>query len=204
MSAEHLALLLGGAVPAEVGTPFLTFYDDATGERSELSYATADNWVAKTANFLRDGLDVTPGDTVTVDLPPHWQAVVVTLAVWVAGAVVGDGEVAFVAEESLPRNGFREVVGLSLRPMAARLSGAYPGVLDFAEEVPGYGDRFAASGPATAPRAEPRPGRVLVADADPVPAALAALAGGGGVVIVRNADPALLAHRAEIERVADR
>jgi uncharacterized protein (TIGR03089 family) len=193
----HLALVLGRAMPADPGTPFLTFYDDATGERTELSYATTDNWVAKTANFLRDGLDA--GDTVTVDLPPHWQAVVVTFAVWATGAETGAGDVAFVTEESLPRNGFREVVGLSLRPMAARLERAYPGVLDFAEEVPAYGDRFDPGRPSAAPAAAPREGRVMVVDADPVPAALAALAGGGGVVIVRNADPALLARRATVE-----
>jgi uncharacterized protein (TIGR03089 family) len=197
---RHLALVLGRSVPADPGTPFLTFYDDATGERVELSYATTDNWVAKTANLLRDGLDA--GDAVTVDLPPHWQAVVVTFAVWAAGAVVGDGDVAFVSEESLPRNGFREVVALSLRPMAAPLARTYPGVLDFAEEVPGYGDQFAPDRPSVTPAAEPREGRVLVVDADPVPAALAALAGGGGVVIVRNADPALLDRRAETERAA--
>jgi uncharacterized protein (TIGR03089 family) len=197
---EHLALVLGRPVTADQGTPFLTFYDDATGERTELSYATTDNWVAKTANFLRDGLDVAPGHAVTVDLPPHWQTVVVTFAVWAAGGVVGDGDVAFVTEESLPRNGFREVVGLSLRPMAARLARTYPGVLDFAEEVPAYGDRFAPGAPPAAREVEPQAGRVLVADTDPVPAALAALAGAGGIVIVRNADPALLAHRAETER----
>ena len=32
----------------------LTFYDDATGERTELSAATLGNWAAKTANFVVD------------------------------------------------------------------------------------------------------------------------------------------------------
>ncbi|NDU76176.1 TIGR03089 family protein, partial [Actinomadura sp. DSM 109109] len=36
--------------------PLVTFYDDAAGERVELSARTFDNWVAKTANFLVDGL----------------------------------------------------------------------------------------------------------------------------------------------------
>ena len=32
--------------------PLLTWYDDASGERIELSVATAANWAAKTANLL--------------------------------------------------------------------------------------------------------------------------------------------------------
>lgn len=188
-------------MPAEPGTPFLTFYDDATGERTELSYATADNWVAKTANLLVDGLGVAPGDAVAVLLPPHWQAVVVTLAVWAAGCVLADdGGVAFVAEDRLPLAGRDEVVALSLRPFAGPLSRPYPGVLDYAEEVPVHGDRFPPRGPATTPPHAPDPRRVLVAGTDPVPFALAALAGGGGLVLCRNADPAALARRAEVER----
>ena len=42
--------------------PLLTWYDDATGERTELSGATLANWVAKTANLLVDGLGLGPGD----------------------------------------------------------------------------------------------------------------------------------------------
>ena len=32
--------------------PLVTFYDDATGERTELSGITVGNWVAKTGNLL--------------------------------------------------------------------------------------------------------------------------------------------------------
>ncbi|HEV2889484.1 MAG TPA: TIGR03089 family protein [Frankiaceae bacterium] len=197
-----LAAVLGRPVQAEPGTPFLTFYDDATGERTELSYATTDNWVAKTANLLREGLDAQPGDGVAVLLPPHWQTVVVTLAVWAAGCVLADdGDVAFVSEAAFgrvpPR---RETVALSLKPMAAPMDEVPPGVLDYAVEIPVYGDRFTPSAPGTAPAAEPASGRVMVVDEDPVPAALAALHGGGGVVLTVNADPARLAARAESER----
>ena len=51
--------------------PLLTFYDDATGERTELSGATLGNWVAKTANTLVDDLDLEPGQWAAVGLPPH-------------------------------------------------------------------------------------------------------------------------------------
>ena len=37
--------------------PLVTFYDDATGERVELSVATYANWVAKTAGLAQDELD---------------------------------------------------------------------------------------------------------------------------------------------------
>jgi acyl-CoA synthetase (AMP-forming)/AMP-acid ligase II len=45
----------------------VTFYDDRTDERVELSAWTFDNWVAKTANLLRDDLAVEPGSTLSLD-----------------------------------------------------------------------------------------------------------------------------------------
>lgn len=197
-----LPALLGRAVPADASAPFLTFYDDATGERTELSYATTENWVAKTANLIREGLDAQPGDAVAVLLPPHWQTVVVTFAVWLAGcALDDDGDVVFVSAAAFgrvpPR---RETVALSLKPLAAPLDEVPPGVLDYAVEIPVYGDRFDVARPPTTPAAEPSAERVMVVDEDPVPAALAALAGGGSVVLTVNADPERLAHRAEVER----
>lgn len=82
-----LAAVLGGPVPGQPARPFLTFYDDATGERTELSYATTENWVAKTANCLRDGLGVAPGDRVRVDPGVHWRRVVETFACWAVAAL---------------------------------------------------------------------------------------------------------------------
>jgi len=72
--------------------PLLTVYDDAVGARTELSYATADNWAAKTANLLVEELDLGPGALVALDVDGHWTAAVLTLACWKAGiAVVGCG-----------------------------------------------------------------------------------------------------------------
>ena len=53
--------------------PRITYYDDATGERIELSAVTLGNWAAKTANLLRDELGAGPGSRVAVLLPAHWQ-----------------------------------------------------------------------------------------------------------------------------------
>ena len=46
------------------GRPFITFYDDATGERVELSVTTYANWVAKTASLLADEHDLELDGTV--------------------------------------------------------------------------------------------------------------------------------------------
>ena len=40
------------------GRPLVTFYDDATGERTELSVTTYANWVAKVASLLVEELEV--------------------------------------------------------------------------------------------------------------------------------------------------
>ncbi|MEQ7010071.1 TIGR03089 family protein [Actinopolymorpha sp. B17G11] len=82
------ARLLAAALATDPARPFLTFYDDATGERVELSLTTLDNWVAKTANFCQDGLGTEPGERVALLLPTHWQGAVWMLAAWSAGLVV--------------------------------------------------------------------------------------------------------------------
>ena len=57
--------------------PRITYYDDATGERIEVSAVTLVNWAAKTANLLRDELGAGPGSRVAVLLPAHWQTAAV-------------------------------------------------------------------------------------------------------------------------------
>ena len=73
--------------------PRITYYDDATGERIELSRATFVNWVAKTAGLLVDDLDVEAGDPIGVDLPPHWLGLVWAAAGWSVGAEIGRAHV---------------------------------------------------------------------------------------------------------------
>ena len=48
--------LLDAALRSDPARPLVTFYDDATGERIELSVTTYANWVAKTASLLQDEL----------------------------------------------------------------------------------------------------------------------------------------------------
>jgi len=83
-----VAAAMAARLRADGASPMITFYDDATGERVELSGVTLDNWVAKTANLLVDTLGLSPGDRVAVDLPAHWLAVVILLAAWSAGLEV--------------------------------------------------------------------------------------------------------------------
>ncbi len=85
---SHFAAL----VDADPSLPWLTHYDDASGERTELSGATLANWVAKTANLLVDGLGLGPGDRAAVWLPPHWQTAAVLLGAWTAGLTVAYAE----------------------------------------------------------------------------------------------------------------
>ena len=60
-TASTAATLLATALRDDPARPLLTFHDDATGERTELSVATFANWVAKTANLLADDLGAGPG-----------------------------------------------------------------------------------------------------------------------------------------------
>ncbi len=189
--------LLASALRSDPSGPFLTFYDDATGERIELSLTSLENWVAKTANLLVDELDLEPGEPVAVDLPPHWQSAVVVLAVGVAGGRLGpSGRIAFYAEGG-PVPEAEEVVGLGLRPLGGGLRTPVPGVLDYAREVPSYGDHFAAVEPADVGDVTPVPDRLLTRTLDPL---LGVLAGAGSLVLCRNPDPAKLAERAATER----
>lgn len=173
------AELLRRRLADDPSRPLVTYYDDAKGERVELSARTFDNWVAKTANFLVDGLAAEPGGRVVLALPPHWQTAVWLMACWSAGLVAEPVDPATVLErdaagaEPLEASGpyilaaaeevldvvladprvdgeAEEVVGLSLHPLGGPLGDCPVGVTDYAAEVRSYGDRFA-PGPEVAP-----------------------------------------------------
>ncbi len=144
--------LLAAARAADPASPFLTFYDDATDERIELSLTSFDNWVAKTANLLQDGLGTEPGERVAILLPPHWQGAVWMLAAWSAGLVVdlspsSAADIVVTGPDTLDSAAAmkaRDTVALALRPLGGRFTTPLPaGVLDYGAEVPTYGDHFA-------------------------------------------------------------
>ncbi|GAA4757136.1 TIGR03089 family protein [Actinomycetospora chibensis] len=140
--------LLNPVLAADAARPLITFYDDATGERIELSGATFGNWVAKTANLLRDECDVEPGTTVAVLLPAHWQAAAALCAIWWCGAeAVADpagADVALATEDTLDAAaGAGLVVGFSLDAFGRGLGDGLPsGAVDYATEVRLQGDHF--------------------------------------------------------------
>lgn len=138
--------------------PFLTFLDEATGERVELSYATFGNWLAKTANLIQDDLMAEPGDRIAVTAPPHWVTAVWAVAPLLTGVAVdpwGDpaaahtvvaSEDALAAARACPG----ERLALSLLPLGRPFDTVPDGFRDYAAEVRGHGDRFAPFDPPTA------------------------------------------------------
>jgi uncharacterized protein (TIGR03089 family) len=147
------------AIAADPTRPLLTWYDDASGDRTELSGATLANWVAKTANLLVDGAGLGPGDTAGVLLPPHWQSAAVLLGCWTAGVAVvtpdpadeardtpGRGvDVMFAAADRVGQAAgwpAGERYALGLAPLAAPLRMVPEGFADYVVEVRGHGDRF--------------------------------------------------------------
>ncbi|MYX76989.1 TIGR03089 family protein [Streptomyces sp. SID3915] len=147
--------LLRSALAADPARPLVTFYDDATGERVELSVATFANWVAKTANLLQGDLAAEPGDRLALLLPAHWQSAVWLLACSSVGVVVdvqGDpaaADLVVSGPDTLERaRACRgERVALALRPLGGRFPQPPEGFSDYAVEVPAQGDRFAPFAP---------------------------------------------------------
>ncbi len=156
--------LFRALVEADPTRPVLTYYDLRTGERTELSGATLDNWVSKTANLLVDGLGLGPGDTAAVWLPPHWQTAAVLLGCWSAGLAVAygapdgdDARVVFAATDVIaaagdgPGEEADERYALGLAPLGRPLGQAPPGWVDYVVEVRGHADRY--QGPSPSPGA---------------------------------------------------
>ncbi|AOW92210.1 TIGR03089 family protein [Rhodococcus sp. WMMA185] len=138
--------------------PRVTFYDDATGERVELSAVTLANWAAKTANLLRDEFALEPGARVVVLLPAHWQTAAVLLGAWWAGAEVVldpdlEAEVALITGPRLSDvEDVPDVAALSLDAFGRPIADLPLGITDYATSVRAHGDQFrpTLAGPALA------------------------------------------------------
>jgi uncharacterized protein (TIGR03089 family) len=217
------------AVRRDSATPMLTWYDDASGDRTELSGATLDNWVAKTANLLVDGAGLDTGETVAVLLPPHWQTAAVLLATWSAGLVrvtspQNGGALFGMSDVDWP-SGERYATGLL--PFAAPMRELPVGYVDYVTEVRNYGDHFNPVTPvgpddpateelshlalhriATQRAAElgvVAGDRVLIdarAYPDPIDWLLAPLVAGASIVLCGHLDPAKVESRSATEKVS--
>lgn len=148
--SPSLPAALAAALNADPTGPLLTYYDDASGERTELSATTLDNWVAKTANLLVDGAGLTADDSAAVLLPAHWQAAAVLLGCLTAGIPVrtqGDDpvDVAFATTDRMEAARAARPADtylLGLAPMAAPLHDVPDGTADYVVAVRAHGDRF--------------------------------------------------------------
>lgn len=220
--ADDIARVFAAALARDPARPLLTWYDDATGERTELSGATLANWVAKTANLLVDDVAAGPGSTAGVLLPPHWQTAAVLLGCWSAGLTVTETpapvDVLFAAADRVGEADAwpaGERYALALAPFAAPLREVPAGWADYVVEVRTHGDHFspyAGGGVDPAARAADRAAalglasgdRVLVDAArhpDPVDWLLAPLSVGASIVLCANLDPARVDSRTTTEKV---
>ena len=144
--------------------PRITYYDDATGERIELSAATLANWAAKTANLLRDELAAGPASRIAILLPAHWQTAAVLFGVWWIGAeavLAGESsDIALCTAERLDEADSMvapggEVAVLSLDAFGRPAPDLPFGVTDYATAVRVHGDQIVPErrpGPALAGR----------------------------------------------------
>ncbi|HUS21882.1 MAG TPA: TIGR03089 family protein [Aeromicrobium sp.] len=203
-----------GVRPGGPGRPFVTYYDIATGERTELSGSTTANWVAKTANLLVDELDAEPGTRIEVALPTHWLRTVWILATWAAGGTIVDagGDVFVAGPDSVEHHSpARHRLASALLPFATPFPTPPPGVIDLGAVLPGQPDAFFLFDEPTddvqavdvvdfaltygqlMAGAPPSSGRSLLTPgtlARDVTATLAAALGGGSIVLVRGASAA--------------
>jgi uncharacterized protein (TIGR03089 family) len=228
------AQVLSRLLATDPGRPLVTFYDDITGERTELSVTTYANWVAKTASLLADELDLEPGDRILVDLPAHWLGTVVLAAAWTVGLeVVWDGvhDAVVTGPDGLarwaPEADRLPVVASALLPLAGRFPDGLPvGVHDLGVEVWSQPDAYVAwpgaddDTPAVpgltqaqlwaaASVSDGTAGARVLSQANPAsPEGLTvlarALAGHGSLVLVVHASPERLDRIAGDERVTGR
>lgn len=225
------AAILDPILRANPVGPRITYYDDETGERIELSAVTLANWAAKTGNLLRDELGAGPASRVAVLLPAHWQTAAVLFGVWWIGAEAvlnGAADVALCTAERLDEadgTGAGEVAVLSLDPFGRPAPDLPVGVTDYATAVRVHGDQIVPErhpGPAleglsvarvlaecetsAAARGLTPNDRVLSSvswtrPGDLVDGLLAILAVGASLVQVANPDRALVQRRIETEKV---
>lgn len=141
--------LFAARLAADPGGPLVTFYDDESGERAELSAKSLGNWIAKTHYLLLDELALAPGNRACVRLPVHWLAAPILLGCWFAGLEVvtapEQADVVFADADSLADMDLaavEDVFSVSLLSMA-RPSSPPPGASDYATSVRPMPDAWA-------------------------------------------------------------
>jgi hypothetical protein len=187
-SDDLRAALLAG----DLSRPRLTWYDETTGERIDLSGKTLVNWVAKAANWLETEMSLEPGDTLRLDTPAdHWRTIYWSLAAWTRGVRVTADEDADVCVSfaSDAADLIEPAAALAASPLQA-MSDAMPGPVGALPcDVPAVEDVAAGS-------------RVLLTDNDAAPALTAALIFRGcSVLVVRGGNGQTRTERSASEAV---
>lgn len=195
--------LLARRLSRDPASPFVTFYDDGTGERTELSVKTWANWVSKTANLFTEELMLDAGDDLRIDLPTHWLGTVFVGGLWACGLGLDDGApVAIVGPDGLGQGAslgahhgtnLRAAVTMAcaLRPFATRFNEPLPtGVLDHGVLWAGQSDVFSPIEPIDLGDPAPDDRRVLT-DLNPLTDAgrellAGLLAGSGSLILVSS------------------
>jgi uncharacterized protein (TIGR03089 family) len=213
---------------AEPSRPFVTYYDESSGERSELSVKSLANWVVKTHHLLATELGLGVGDTALVALPAHWISVPILLGCLTAGLELtpqGAADVGFVAPAALPGIDADEAYVVAPDSAAVGFRDSAPeGAADYVSAVRPQEDKWPSVRLAAGPDDPCLPGltraqtveRALAVGLAPaerllttrewsgvddwVEAVLAPLAVGGSLVIVANASREVVERRAAQER----
>ena len=149
------------------GNPFVTYIDQITGERTELSVATVANWSSKTANLLQFELSepyaapaAADGTAAHVHLRTagHWAAVPTAIAAWRLGLPVNPrleradaGPAAATAADSPFTVAYEDAAqpgDLAVGPhLGGRLSPDSPATRSFVQDVLGEPDDLDADVP---------------------------------------------------------
>ena len=216
--------LFGELLAAQPSRPFVTYYDEQSGERSELSVRSLANWVAKTHFLLLDELGLGVGDAAYLDVPAHWLSVPAILGCLTAGLEITDdttrAAVAFVDSSPVdvpdvfairPRDGATDYA-TAVRPMPDAWSAVQlPGSDDdpcFARRT--RGELVSISRKRAGELGIAEGGRVLTtrtweSDDDVLDTLFVPLVMSGSVVFVANAtDDAVVERRREQERASVR
>lgn len=221
---------LARALRTNPGRPFITFIDDRTGERIELSLTTYANWIAKASGLLTDEYGIERGQRIRIDLPPHWLGTIFVGAALNVGLILtqGPADVVVIGPDNVAAVPGALTLACSLLPLGVRFpQGVPPGVHDVGEEIWGQPDAYAPWDPpqpddiatdwnhatqeaALAAAARfPTDGSRLLSEANPAsPPGFASvcvpLMTNGSLVLVTGADADRLEAIAASERVTDR
>ncbi|SDT08347.1 TIGR03089 family protein [Microlunatus soli] len=142
--------------------PLITYYDERSHVRTELSASSFGNWVDKTAGLLTDEILIEPGQPVRLDLartaPGHWVSSVWAAAIWRVGCpitVTGEAAVDVVGPELAEQPSTDgERVACSLHPLGLGFGTTLPaGTTDYGTEVRAQPDSFGGPWPAAEDRA---------------------------------------------------